>query len=543
MSALPRSSSPSFWLANALIVMPALQLLPVDFDRSGALLLLLPFLWSGRDLIAPSLRRLGRHSRVLTGSAMVFFIATGVSVMMSPQFASALTTAAEWWLLAAAGLIASETILREPGTGGRLLGAVALSVTLGTLAVWLLWWQNGRGSVPLYAHHRIYGLHTLSGAIAATGLVVRCWMQKNSRTIWLIVGAINWAGLLWSGGRGPALALLAGLFTWWLSGDRVVRRRLLCAGTGLLAAGLLLSLALWSPRPELGWWNFLRRSTQTNDGPTTLSLSVVTATRSDFWRESLQRVQQRSWTGHGPDAYRFLTPKLDGQQPHNFVIQLLLDVGIVGALTAVTFMAAAFWVSQKRLRHDFGQADLMPWFALALASTTAGLLDGVYYHLVAFLPAVIALNAMMAFYPETDPESPAPARNRILAYAVTGAAVAVMALHTLIFYSLAVAPPPPTSAGWQARLVRQFPSTTFGLWRWLDAWQTTEPGAALDWCRWAQAHSANAPAFHLYAAHLLIDRGDRAGAIEEIRHAHAKAHWSSQPAIAEMLRALEAPAH
>lgn len=542
MSAPQRSSaSPSFWLASALIVMPALQLMPIDFDRSGVLVLLLPFLWSGRELIAPGFNRLGLHSRWLSRCAWFFLISTGVAVGFSAQFAPAFVTSACWLLLGVAGLIASETIRREPGTSGRLLGAIALSVTSGTVAVWLLWAWGGRGAVPLYAHHRIFGLHTLSGAIAATGLVMRFWPQRTRRNIWLAVGAINWAGLLWSGGRGPALALVAGLFAWWLTGDAPSRQRLFRASACLLVAGLIVSLSMWSPRPELGWWNYVHRTTSANVGPA-LSLSAVTATRSDFWRESLQRVQDKPWIGHGPDAYRFLTPKLDGQQPHNFIIQLLLDVGVAGALAAIIFIGTAFAVSWQHLRKRGGNSDVAPWFALALASTVAGLLDGVYYHLLAFLPAAIALNAMLAFHPGREDESAAQTRGRSLFLTITGVAAMVLMVHTLIFYMLAVAPPPENPLKWQAQLVRKFPSTTFGLWRWFDAWQSTEPDTTLHWCRWAQGHSANSPSFHIYAAHLLIDRGDRAGAVEELHGAYNKAHWTNQPAIAEMLRGLEAPA-
>lgn len=532
--------SASFWLAAALVTMPFLQWLPVDFDRTGVLCLLLPFLWAERNLPGPALVRVAQRSRWLGWSMAGFFAATFVSLFTAGQFAPACVTAACWVLLAAAALIAGELIVREPATGPRLLGAVALGVTAGTMIVWILWWLGGRGMVPLYAHHRIFGLHMIGGSVAAVGLIVHFWKQPARRNAWFVVGIVNWAGLLWSGGRGPVLALLLALVAWWVTGDSALRRRLTLAGAGLLAGGLLLSLAMWTPRPELGWWNALRRTTAANGGPA-LSVSAITSARSDFWRESFDRFELRPWFGHGADAYRYLTPKLDGQQPHNFILQLLLDVGATGTLAALIFIGALIWLGARRAFGERGGGATAPWLALAVASLIAGMLDGVFYHLVALLPATLALG-VLATADAAEPAHSGQRRWKLVVGAAVIVAASVLALHTWIFHSLAAGPAPAPTA-WRARMVRTFPSTTFGLWRWLDAWQAAEPDAALEWSRWAQAHSANPPALHIYTARLLLARGDRDGAVAELRAALAGAHRLNQPAIAEMLRSVESAPH
>jgi hypothetical protein len=110
-------------------------------------------------------------------------------------------------------------------------------------------------------------------------------------------------------------------------------------------------------------------------------------------------------------------------------------------------------------------------------------------------------------------------------------------LHMGIFYVVAVAPPPePTS--WTTDGVRLFPSNTFGLWRWLDAWQVKYPNETLEWARWAQLHSPNPIFFHVYAARQLAVQGDRAGAEKELLAARDQAHWSVRPSIEAMLREL-----
>jgi hypothetical protein len=84
-----------------------------------------------------------------------------------------------------------------------------------------------------------------------------------------------------------------------------------------------------------------------------------------------------------------------------------------------------------------------------------------------------------------------------------------------------------------------FPSSTFGLWRWLDEWQTSHPGTGLEWARWAQTHSASPHIFHIYAARLLVATGDREGAKNELLAAAASAHWSTRPSIEAMLQELQ----
>ncbi len=89
------------------------------------------------------------------------------------------------------------------------------------------------------------------------------------------------------------------------------------------------------------------------------------------------------------------------------------------------------------------------------------------------------------------------------------------------------------------RLVRAFPSTTFGLWRWTDAWETKWPDEALMWDHWAIEHASNPPLFHVRAAQLLFRRGDRAGALAELDAAAAKAHWTVKPTILRIRQQME----
>ena len=516
------------WLAGAAVILPFLQLIPLDFDRSAPLLLV-PALWFGSHQLARGVSHLARGPTWLRWAGTAAVIATVWAVILADQPAPALVAAASWVLLAAGGVLAGQLVHAQPGLSPRLLAGFALGAAAGTLATWFLWWNTGRNAMPLYANPRHLGLHLVGGVIAATALTVRPGITPGTRLGWFVVGCVTWGGMLWAGGRTPVVGVIAGMIAWTWQTQRDQRRRLLACSASMVVVGILLSAIFWSPRLEYGWWHMLSR---TSAGISEGTASSITTTRSDFWRETIQRAKAAPWLGHGPDSYRFLTPKLDGQQPHNVALQLWLDLGVVGALPALILLIGALVVGA---RHHAPPAQ--PWIALLAVSCAAGMLDGVFYHMLASLPAILAVGICLGggFW---VPTKSTPAFSGVAARVSVFLATVILLFHAWLFHQVAVAPPPGNSQQAQARLLQWFPSTTFGLWRWLDAWQTSEPAAPLAWARWAQTHSAYAPHFHIYAANCLLRENDRAGANRELQAAWRKAHVSAKPSIEAMQKQL-----
>lgn len=528
--------TPARFLALASLALPFLQGWPIDFDRTAPLLLL-PAAWLGRRELAAGWQSLQHGSIFLRGAGMLAGLATLLAIVCSPHPAPSLVTAAGWLALATAALLAGQAARADSGSNRVLLAGIAGGAVAGTLVMWLMWLAGGRGAVPLYAHHRIFGLHALVGALATTALAVQ-GVTPTQRLVWLAGGAVTWGGVLWSGGRAPLLALAAGLAAWFLARPPD-RKALLKVATLQLLAGLVVSAAFWSPRPELGWWHaFIRTAAAAQPGA--INVSALTSTRTDFWRESAERALTSPWIGHGPDAYRFATPKLDGQQPHNLVLQLWLDLGILGAVPVLLLLGAALWTGWKISRRNEPNAKVVPWFALLVALGCAGMLDGIFYHVLTLWPALLAVGAITlgSFGHEPPPEAPRITVGARLAQAGIAGAVALLGFHAFLFQMLVVAPPPADPGALAARALRVFPSTTFGLWNWLDAWHRTHPDDALAWARWAQAHASNPPLFHIRAAQYLHARGDRAAALAELDAAEAKAHRLTRPSIAAMRPAL-----
>lgn len=522
------------WCAAALAVMPFLLVLPLDFDRCGALVLLLPTLWTGRRELASALTCLGRGPGwliLLTGLAAVGAV---VSLVFARQFVPALVTSASWILLAATGLIAGQCVRNDATAGRHLLAGLVLGTAGGALVTWVWWLLVGRGfPVPLYPHPRILGLHALSGAIASLALVIHPDTRRSGRTLWFIAGVLTWGGLLWSGGRAPLIGLAVALGCWLFFSPSAQRPKLLGGGALLLGAGMALSAVFWTSNRELGWWHALSR---TASAASTGDVSQLSSTRSEFWLATVQRAEKSPWFGYGPDSYRFLTPKLDGEQPHNVVLQAWLDLGVVGALPLLGLLGGALVLGWKRARSP-GDTAPLAWLAVLTASVVAGLLDGVFYHLLALLPAMLAFGVALGLVTANSAAVPTE-KSASAPWLLLGPAIAVILLHMAVFHVLDVGPPPAPD-GWTAKMIRKFPSSTLGLPRWLDAWQQTHPAEALEWARWAQEHSPNPVSFHLYATRLLLLQGDRAGAERELQAALAKAHWLMRPSLETMLRQIQ----
>jgi O-antigen ligase len=512
------------WLAGAAVVLPFLQLLPMDFDRSGPLLLL-PALWFGRSQLVAGFARLPQGPIWFAVTSGLFFAATVGSVSLGAQPVPALVAASAWLVLGAGAVMAGQGVFERPDSSLTLLRGLALSGAAAPLATWFLWWNTGRGSMPIYADTRHLGLHMLSCVIAAVALAARPDLPRRNRGLWIVVGSIACGGLLWAGGRTPVLGLVAGMIVWLWRADAGQRRQLLGMSMVMILGGLLFSTLLWSPRQEYGWWTMLSR---TKSSVAEGSVSALTTTRSDFWRETVERAKTAPWLGHGPDSYRYLTPKLDGQQPHNLVLQLWLELGFFGAAPALLILAAA-------LRIGFRRATpiIEPWWILLIASVTAGMFDGVFYHILALLPALLATGILLGSFRTAAGPIRLSASRSVIGLAVP-AAIAVLAVHTWLFQQVAVTSPPANAHAPVARLLRRFPSTTYGLWRWLDEWKKTDPATALEWAHWAQTRSSFAPLFHLYAARTWLEQGNRAAAKTEFDAAIFKSHRNARPQLIEM---------
>jgi O-antigen ligase len=515
------------WLALGVVALPVLQLLSWDFDFSAPLAICPPALWFGRAALARAAARLAAAPRGWCALAGAIAVIAVLAAAVSRHSAASFVALASWTLLGGSALLAGQLIAEEPSRARTLLGALALAGALGTSLHWLRWKLGASPDHAFYLHHRLMGLHLLGGSLAATALLA----TARRRTLpWIVVGAVAWGGLLWTGSRSPLVGIAAGLALWGWRAASPLRRRLALA-TGIhLAAGLALSAALSAHLPYLGW---LRVAQSATTVPT--SAQELTSNRSEFWRGALTHVPAAPWIGHGPDAYRFLEPKLEGAQPHNVVLQTMLDLGAPASLGLAAFAVLALLRGLRRLEPDDARAGFM---VITVASLVAGQFDGYFYHLLGLSAALLGFGVCLAATSTPPPPAtPPPRLVRHWPILLSACATLVLLLHTWLVQRVALAPPPPPDST-VARVWRAFPSMTQHLERWVTSWERTSPAAALELARFARERTPFGDFFHVQIAGLLLRAGDRAGAQRELAAARAIAPTQMRPVIEDLQRRL-----
>jgi len=512
--------APAAALALALAALPFLLHLLVDTDRALPVAFL-PALWLGWKIPKPA-HRLDAWLLAWAVAAML------ISATFAPHAARAFVmTAAVGWTIAGA-LVARNLAACTPAIRLILIGMVAGAI-VGVVMV-----RFGVGAqrmfFPTYWSARLFGAHEFAGCIAVTALLHFGIPHRVSRTPLVLAAAVVWTGLAWSGSRAAALGLVVALTIWFWRGTPAERRFLLRYVPALSVTALILSYTLGNPYPQLGWWDAFTRTTHAT------GLEAVTSERTRFWAATLRHALTSPWIGYGADNYLYMQPAQIGNQPHNVLLQWFLEYGLLGALPLVGLILRG--VSGALVRPAVGVEPDRPfrvWACAALAGATAyGLFDGVFYHMIIFMPVAVIAGVAIG---QSNPSGDAPGfvvRTHPLGRLLLLGALSILVLHGWLFLMLIrgrnVRPDSPP-----ARILRVFPSITYGLRNWIEAWRTTQPEVAMEWIKWAESAAIEQGTFHVYAAQLYIWKKDYKSAEAELLLCLGKVSYIERSDVQEAL--------
>jgi hypothetical protein len=254
-----------------------------------------------------------------------------------------------------------------------------------------------------------------------------------------------------------------------------------------------------------------------------------------FWKATWDHALTSPWVGHGADNYLYIQPAPYGNQPHNVLLQWFLEYGVIGTIPLVGLVLLGTTSRRSLARSpDQKQWSLQTWSQASLAgSFVYGLFDGVFYHLIVFMP--VAVIAGVAFGQRTNSPtgvvSPWLRRTRGI---LLGMAFTVLLLHNWLgFMLLRGTNVEPNSLA--AHVIRQFPSTTHGLSNWLDRWRLTHPLVEWEWIQWAQTAALNAGSYHVRAAQLHLWRKNYKAAEAELILCLEKVHPDEREDVLEVL--------
>lgn len=196
--------------------------------------------------------------------------------------------------------------------------------------------------MPSATNIRQIGFFVTIMAVAPLALVL---FEPKLRYPAVFTFALMIAFAAWSGSRGALAGLLAAcIFSAILLWNRIDKRCGMIATTAFFA-GLAVSVAIPVPAPEFG----LLRITQT------VSEDDFSTGRTKIWNQTVDEIKLAPLTGHGAGRFnRNMREKygFDLNHPHQNLLQLLYDWGIVGGLAAFTILVLLFWNTTRFALSD-----------------------------------------------------------------------------------------------------------------------------------------------------------------------------------------------
>lgn len=288
--------------------------------------------------------------------------------------------------------------------------ALAFQVKLGLTVVCLIWFSvvlsmaANRGDLmfawehpPIYSNIRQYN-YDLAAAIPLAAFLL--WRSA-------IIGRLTYCSVLsllgfftvWTAGRGEmlALAIFAGAM-FYASGSHIDTRFRWAIVPLMFGGSLVFALNM-----DVAFVSQLGRSFSD-------SSNAISSNRIVLWHNSLARVGESVHSllfGFGPDAFLRLNimKPVQGEggllpmvlpHPHNFIIQWLLDFGLLGTSVLLAVWGAVCLKCVRVLRAH-GPLDFSTMVAaLLLAFTVYGLVDGLFYQ-----PVPLVFTTICAAYLHT----------------------------------------------------------------------------------------------------------------------------------------------
>ena len=359
--------------------------------------LLLLALMFRRDAI-----RLGQNAM----PSVAFSIVALLSVAVSPGFTSALMRLELYYAIIVAGLSVGFALRHCSQSAGKIILLAISIVHAGFLLIAVQFAMVAAGDAdplaapPYFLNVRHLGYQGFFGASAAVAVALA---DRRLRSAGILLGTAAVFGIIMFGSRGALLAWLlfvVAAIAW------VPDRRAAVEVNLLVIVGALALSAVAERHDWMNTWSLLDRALSPIDGSIPM---LYVHDRIEIWLDSLATIAQKPLLGFGPNGYVISgCCNRNVAQPHNSVLQLLLEFGIVGF---VTLTWAAMRMVGPRVRNIVlrtARLDRDPVQAAALAIVVGyagfSLIDGLLYFPVPLINFALVCAVLAAAPPgQSDP--------------------------------------------------------------------------------------------------------------------------------------------
>ncbi len=242
--------------------------------------------------------------------------------------------------------------------------------------------------MPHYANIRHFAYHGFIAAASATALFT---MSRRLEMTSLVLASVALFGIVLLGARGALIGWLACVIV--LLCFHRERARLLAFS--LIAATVSVGLVYYVTSSGI-----VRAPTLIQRVGSGMDSALYAADRLAIWVDAIRAIIGRPWFGYGPEGYilsRCCNPNV--AQPHNFLLQFLLEVGVIGtglmvlALTSIIRLPGGVRGFINSFASDSGTQGLLAVLLSFLAYAT---IDGLLYHAIPLMHFAVLASLLVA---------------------------------------------------------------------------------------------------------------------------------------------------
>jgi O-antigen ligase len=243
--------------------------------------------------------------------------------------------------------------------------------------------------------------------VAVVTAVVLFLLGKNSLRenglLWFCMLACA-AFLMTTGSRASMLSALLTILLLMMLG-RLIDKKISYLKIGMVIMSMVLSLWVAEIFP-IHSWNGVHRAIEVSTVPVVNNEDASAYAVADrlssgrllVWREAINAIKLSPLIGLGPNAsIFFVKAPYAHDQPHNFILQFLIEWGVIGAGLLIAILVSFAWHGIKNIPRAIrqGNTDYIIAASVVFILTLNGLADGTYYH----VQPIICLATAFAVFP------------------------------------------------------------------------------------------------------------------------------------------------
>ena len=283
---------------------------------------------------------------------------------------------------------------RSPNFANCLLPGIAVGIAIFSVIVFFYVLALGDVSVEVskfvgvgVSNVRHVGYYVVALFGIAAGLFLVSNRESKQRRFWAAIICLSIFMSLWLGGRGAFLSMLGTLILLTVLAERAEAKKLLilCGGAFLVSIPLAAITAPDSPfyGPSVLFGRLWQGSADVAD---------LSPGRIELWTQAIRMIGEHPWFGLGENQFRFalIGPDLYFNQPHNILLQLLVQWGVIG--TALLFI----WIGNVVVALRVEELRKRPQFLAATGALSClllqALIDGPFFM---FYPLIAAITAFL----------------------------------------------------------------------------------------------------------------------------------------------------